>query len=167
LFHGSSKGGAVDLDEMLARAGIRATVDRYTFHADRGRVSDLVQCFTEDGVLEFVGEWTATGRDGILEQTSSVTVDTRARPHPLLRHHLASHYVELDAVTDARATTYFTAYTEIGPDHVGRYVDRLRCTDGDWLIAHRRVVVDWWAPRTLYPDEAARAAERREARAQS
>lgn len=167
LFHGSSRGSAVDVDEMLVREGIRAVVTRYTFHADRGRVSDLVQCFTEDGTLEFVGEWSATGRDGILAQTSSVTVDTRARPHPLLRHHLASHHVELDGAADASSTTYFTAYTEIGPDHVGRYVDRLRCVEGDWLIAHRRVVVDWWAPATLYPDEAERSAERRAARAQS
>lgn len=152
---------------MLTREGIRAVVERYTFAADRGRVSDLVQCFAEDGVLEFVGEWTATGRDGILAHTSSVTVDTRSRPHPLLRHHLASHQVELEGRDDASATTYFTAYTEIGPDHVGRYVDRLRRIDGDWHIAHRRVVVDWWAPATLYPDEAARWAERRRTRAQS
>jgi hypothetical protein len=150
----------VDIDEMRARACIRATVERYTRHADRGSVGDLVGCFTEDGVLEFAGEWRAEGRTGILERTSTVTVDTRTRPHPLLRHHLASHYVELTGPAEASATTYFTAYTEVGPDHVGRYVDRLLRVDDEWLIAQRRVVVDWWAPNTIYADEAARAAQR-------
>ncbi len=155
---------------MQARAGIRATVERYTHCADRGAVGDLVECFTEDGVLEFAGEWRAEGRAGILERTSTVTVDTRTRPHPLLRHHLASHYVELSGAgsgAEASATTYFTAYTEIGPDHVGRYVDRLGRVGDDWLIAHRRVAVDWWAPDTIYSGEAARSAQRRAARDQS
>lgn len=156
----------MDLDEMRARAGIRATVERYTHHADRGDVDDLARCFVEDGVLEFVGEWTAAGHDGILDRTSSVAVDTRRRPHPMLRHHLASHHVELSSAQDASATTYFTAYTEVGPDHVGRYVDRLERVAGQWLIAHRRVVVDWWAPNTVYRDEAARSAQRRAGRAQ-
>jgi hypothetical protein len=155
----------VDIDEMTARAGIQATVARYTFHADRGDVAALAECFTDDGVLEFVGEWKAEGRDGIVERTSSVTGDTRVREHPLLRHHLASHHVELGGASDAQATTYFTAYTEIGPDHVGRYVDRLSRVSDSWLIARRRVVVDWWSPETLYRGEAERWSKRREARA--
>ena len=151
----------MDTDEVNARAAIRATVARYTFHGDRGRVDELAQCFTEDGVLEFPGEWTAHGRDGIHAQTSSVTGVTRERSHALLRHHLATHHVEFDGADDARATTYFTAYTEIGADHVGRYVDRLRRVGDDWLFAHRRVVVEWWAPDTIYPGEAERSAARR------
>ena len=153
----------MDAEECNARAAIQSTVARYTFHGDRGRVDALAQCFTEDGVLEFLGEWTAQGRDGIFEQTSTVTGETRERQQPLLRHHLATHHVEFSGATDARATTYFTAYTEIGPDHIGRYVDQLRRVGGDWLFAHRRIVVDWWAPNTLYPGEAARTAERRSA----
>jgi hypothetical protein len=152
----------VDTEEVRARAAIQATVARYTFHGDRGRVDELAQCFTEDGVLEFIGEWTARGRDEIYTQTSSVTGETRERTHPLLRHHLATHHVEFAADAEARATTYFTAYTEIGPDHVGRYVDQLRRVDDDWLFAHRRIAVDWWAPDTVYPGEAARSADRRD-----
>jgi hypothetical protein len=126
----------MDVDEVTARAGISATVARYTFNADRGSVADLARCFTEDGVLEFTGEWRAEGRDGIVERTSSVTGDTRTRPFPLLRHHLASHHVEFTGPDDARATTYFTAYTEIGPDHAGRYVDRLHRVGDEWLFTH-------------------------------
>jgi len=151
----------MDAEEVRARAAIQATVARYTFHGDRGRVDELAQCFTEDGVLEFTGEWSAEGREGIFAQTSSVTGETRERTNPLLRHHLATHHVEFSGVDDARATTYFTAYTEIGPDHVGRYVDSLRRVGDRWLFAHRRIVVDWWAPDTLYPGEAARSAARR------
>jgi hypothetical protein len=153
----------MDAHEVSARAAIQATVARYTFHGDRGNVAELAQCFAEDGVLDFTGEWVAHGRDGIFEQTSSVTGDTRERVQPLLRHHLATHYVEFEGTAEARATTYFTAYTEIGPDHVGRYVDRLRREGDDWLFAHRRILVDWWAPNTLYPGEAERSAARRSA----
>ena len=152
----------MDAEEVSARAAIQAIVARYTFHGDRGRVDELAQCFADDGVLEFPGQWIARGRDEILAQTSSVTGDTRERTRPLLRHHLATHYVEFSGASDARATTYFAAYTEIGPDHVGRYVDQLRRVGGEWLFAHRRVVVDWWAPDTIYPDEAARSAGRRQ-----
>ena len=153
----------MDTDEVNARAAIQATVARYTFHGDRGRVDELARCFTEDGVLEFPGEWTASGREEILAQTSSVTGDTRERSHALLRHHLATHHVEFDGDAAARATTYFTAYTEIGADHVGRYQDRLHRVGDDWLFAHRRVVVEWWAADTIYPGEADRSAVRRDA----
>ena len=152
----------MDAEEVSARAAIQATVARYTFNGDRGRVGELAQCFAEDGVLEFPGEWTATGREEIVTQTSSVTGETRERSRALLRHHLATHHVEFDGASEARATTYFTAYTEIGADHVGRYVDRLRRVGDDWLFSHRRVVVEWWAADPIYPGEAERSAARRQ-----
>jgi 2-(1,2-epoxy-1,2-dihydrophenyl)acetyl-CoA isomerase len=39
-------------------------------------------------------------------------------------------------------------------------VDSLRLIDGQWLIAHRLVRVDWWSPATLYVDQAERARAR-------
>lgn len=145
------------LEELLAREGIRKTLSRYTLQGDRGDIEAFLGAFTEDAVLEFVGEWRAEGRAGIRGRTAQVTDLTRERRGPLLRHQLGTHGVEFESSTRARAWTYFTACTEIGPDHTGRYVDRLRCEGGEWLIEHRRILVEWWSPDTIYRDQARRA----------
>ena len=46
--------------------------------------------------------------------------------------------------------SYFTVFTEVGPDHMGRYRDRLVPVGDRWLIAHRFVSVDWHAPDSVY-----------------
>jgi hypothetical protein len=46
----------------------------------------------------------------------------------------------------ARVASYFTALTEIGVDHYGRYRDIFVPVDGTWLIRHRFVSTDWAAP---------------------
>ena len=42
--------------------------------------------------------------------------------------------------------SYFTVFTEVGVDHMGRYRDRLVPVGERWLIAHRFVSADWRAP---------------------
>jgi hypothetical protein len=148
------------LDELIAREGIRKTLARYTLQGDRGDIETFLGAFTQDAVLEFVGEWRAEGHAGIRSRTANVTDLTRERRGPLLRHHLGTHGVEFESGTRARAWTYFTAYTEIGPDHTGRYVDQLRREGEEWLIEHRRIVVEWWSPDTIYRDQARRAGAR-------
>jgi hypothetical protein len=146
------------LEELLAREGIRKTLARYTLQGDRGDVEAFLGAFTADAVLEFAGEWRAEGHAGIRERIANVTGETRERRRPLLRHHLGTHGVEFESETRARAWTYFTAYTEIGPDHTGRYVDRLSCEKGEWKIEHRRILIEWWSPDTIYPEQARRGA---------
>jgi hypothetical protein len=145
------------LEELLAREAIRKTLARYTLQGDRGNIEAFLRAFTEDAVLEFVGEWRAEGHAGIRGRTANVTDLTRERRGALLRHHLGSHGVEFESATRARAWTYFTAYTEIGSDHTGRYVDQLRCEGEEWLIEHRRILVEWWSPDTVYREQARRA----------
>ena len=50
----------------------------------------------------------------------------------------------------AKARTYWVAYTSIGPDHCGYYLDDFRKVGDEWLIAHRRVRLDWESPDSLY-----------------
>jgi len=40
--------------------------------------------------------------------------------------------------------------TERGPDHWGRYRDRLVVRDGRWLFAHRRARADGYAPGSVF-----------------
>ena len=152
----------MDASEIVARESIRDTLSRYTFCGDRGRLEELAACFARDGVLELADGWTARGRDEIQARTrSSLPADDGARRRPLLRHHLSSQRIEMTAPEAARAWTYFLAVTENGPDHSGRYIDRLQRVGGQWLIAHRRVVVEWYAPDTAYPEHAAQGARKR------
>ena len=50
--------------------------------------------------------------------------------------------IDVDSDSEARAASYFFAITERGPDHWGRYRDRLVLRDGRWLFAERKVRVD-------------------------
>lgn len=139
----------MEQEELLARESIRATLARYNLCGDRGRLDELAACFAPDGVMEIEGEWTATGRDAIVEQLRGPVRQLSARAQkPLLRHHLSTQGIELTGPDEARAWTYFTAHTEIGPDHSGRYVDALRRIGGAWLFTHRRVVIEWRSPQS-------------------
>jgi uncharacterized protein (TIGR02246 family) len=136
----------VILDELLAREAIRATIARYTNAGDNADYEDLVPCYAEDGVFEFsVGRW--EGRQAIGDALRSLA---KARGHGaadmLQRHHLGTCHIVIVDADNARATTYFMVISEIGPDHAGRYIDRLVRRDGEWLFAHRYVAVEWINP---------------------
>jgi hypothetical protein len=140
------------IDELLDREGIRETLARYNLAGDRGQIDELAGCFVEDAVLEVEGAWRAHGREEIRRQTGATAVAASAsRRGPLMRHHLTTQGIELDREGGARAWSYFLVVSEIGPDHAGRYIDRLRRVDGRWQIEHRRVVVEWQSPDTAYP----------------
>lgn len=130
-------------DELLAREAIRATIARYTNAGDHADYEDLVPCYAEDGVFEF-GDNRWEGRQAISDALHAMA---RARGHGaagmLQRHHLGTCHIVIESVDGARATTYFLMVSEIGPDHAGRYLDRLIRRDGEWQFAHRQVVVEW------------------------
>lgn len=149
----------MDLDTLLAREAVRETLARYNLAGDRGQTDELAACFTPTGVLEIEGGWTATGRDEIAERTGGVARTTSSLSSSeskststkhRMRHHLTTQGIELSAPDRARAYSYFIVVTESGPDHAGRYVDRLERVEGRWLLSHRRVVVEWWSPSSRY-----------------
>ena len=132
---------------MEARAAIQHTFASYVRFADTGRSADLAALFAEDGVLRTdAGE--ATGRAAItafLEDAKrSLAADPRGAGR--IRHHVSSVYVTFPTPDEARATSYFLAVTAAGPDHWGRYRDRLVRVDDRWLFARRAATVDGWAP---------------------
>lgn len=147
------------LEELLAREAIRQTLANYTMAGDRLRVDDFVATFTEDGVLESEGvpeadSFRYVGREALrswFTRWKDRSGGTE-RPHraTFIRHHLATSQIELTGPDSARARTYWTAYTDIGPDHCGYYLDTFRKVGEQWLIAHRRVRLDWRSERSLY-----------------
>ncbi len=143
----------MDPAEAVAREEIRDVLARYNQAGDRGRLGELVLCFRTDGAIEIRGEPPVRGRDAILERlTGAVQGLARTSERRLLRHFVASTRIELLSPREARVRSYYFVVTEIGPDHCGLYLDRFEREGEAWLIAHRRVTVDWKAPDTRFPD---------------
>jgi hypothetical protein len=144
------------LDELLAREAIREVMARYTTAGDRLHVDEFVTCFTPDAVIESehvppdrmfryqgpgeIRAWQERWRSGE-DGTHGAT---------FVRHHLSTSRIDLTGSDTAEARTYWVAWTDIGPDHAGYYLDRFRRIDAAWLIAHRRVRMDWEAPESLF-----------------
>jgi 3-phenylpropionate/cinnamic acid dioxygenase small subunit len=153
------------LDELLARESIRQTMANYTTAGDRLRVDDFAAVFTEDAILESDGVPAADafryeGRTAVANWLSrwNKSADNAAERQQasFVRHHLSTSQIEMTANNKARARTYWVAYTDIGPDHAGYYLDKFRKTGDQWLISHRKVRLDWRSPKSLFSTAVAR-----------
>jgi hypothetical protein len=137
--------------ELAARELVRATVMRYVHLVDTGKLDDLLALFAEDATLEAGDLPPARGRPAI----RALFLDTGSRlaaatTRPLIRHHVSSLEVDILGRETATARSYFLAITERGPDHWGRYRDRLVQVDGQWLFQHRRVRTDGRAAASAF-----------------
>jgi hypothetical protein len=154
----------VTVEELLAREGIRDTMARYNSAGDRLRADDFVANFTEDGVLESDGVPAAdafryVGRAAIRSWITRFATSATPGDGPratFVRHHLSTSVIDLTGSDSAQARTYWTAITDIGPDHGGVYLDMFRKVGDRWLIAHRKVRMDWRAPGSLFLSTVAR-----------
>ena len=146
------------LEELLARESIRKTIANYTMAGDRLRIEDFVAQFTEDAILESDGvvesdAFHYRGRQAMREwfgRWSQPATADKTHQATFVRHHLSTMQIELTSEDRARARTYWVAYTNIGPDHAGYYLDEFQRVEGDWLIAHRKVRMDWRSPHSLF-----------------
>ena len=155
----------MNVGELIDRESIRQTMARYTMAGDRLRVEEFIAVFTEDAVLESDGVpeqdcFCYRGRQAIREWLTRWTrSDGEGEPEAratFIRHHLATSLIEFTGPDTARARTYWVAYTDIGPDHCGHYLDTFLRAGDDWLIAHRRVRLDWRSPASLFTKAVAR-----------
>ena len=146
------------IEDLLAREAIRDTMAQYNTSGDRLKVDDYVACFTDDAVMEseFVPEDRAFRYDGKAEilawQNRWLNREPGDTVHKasFIRHHLSTSKIDLTGPDTAQARTYWVAWTDIGPDHAGYYLDKFRKVGERWLIAHRRVRLDWESPDSLY-----------------
>ena len=151
-------------EEVVARESIRHTMARYTVAGDRLKVDDFISVFTEQAILESDGVSEADsfrfqGRKAIggwLERWLAPAPDTSTPRATFVRHHLGTCHIEFTGPETAKARTYWTAYTDIGPDHCGYYLDDFRRAGDEWLIEHRRVRLDWRSPHSLFGSAVAR-----------
>lgn len=149
----------MNIDELLAREAIRDVMARYTTAGDRLRIEEFLSCFTDDAIIEteFVRSDQAFRYAGVDAIRSWQERWLNRAPHEepthrasFVRHHLSTSKIDLQAPESATARTYWVAWTDIGPDHAGQYLDTFRNVKGEWLIAHRRVRLDWEAENSLF-----------------
>ncbi|HEX7854625.1 MAG TPA: nuclear transport factor 2 family protein [Sphingobium sp.] len=147
------------IEELLAREAIRDLMAKYTVSGDRLKVDDYVSCFTEDGIMEserapgeylfrYVGweairDWQARWRDRDPGQAA-------VHDATFVRHHLSTCKIDLIGPDSAKARSYWVAWSDVGPDHAGYYLDEFRKVDGIWLIARRSVRLDWVSLDSLF-----------------
>ncbi len=137
--------------ELIARESIRDLVARYNASGDSGRFDEMLALFCEDAVLEATGQ-IYRGKaeirglfEGAASRTSKGGEAAPARPR-FIRHHTATHQIDLLNRDEATGRSYYQVLTDHGLDHSGRYVDRYRRVGESWLFAHRKVSVDHATP---------------------
>lgn len=156
----------MELWELAARESIRDLVARYNSDGDSGRIDAMLALFLGDAELEVVGSAEYHGVDEIrslFEGAAAGDEETPIAGH-VIRHHTATHRIDLEGATEARGRCYFSVYTEDGLDHWGRYDDRYHQVGGRWFFRSRRVTVEGriaggWGDRArarLHPDGEAR-----------
>lgn len=151
-------------EEMLAREGIRQTLASYTMAGDRLQEEEFAAVFTEDAILETehvapVDAFRFEGRQAIRHWISRWRNPPEGAPSAhrasFVRHHLSTCHITMTGEESARARTYWVAYTDIGPDHGGQYLDEFRQVGGSWLITHRRIREDWRSPESRFTNAVA------------
>jgi hypothetical protein len=150
----------MELWELIARECCRDTLAQYTHAGDRYRLDEYAAAFCEDGVLEIRGTPPVVGRAAIVERIAAATgpqspaqtqrPEETATVKRIVRHNVTNIRFESVSPTEAMIASYFTVFTEIGLDHMGRYRDRLVPVGDRWLIAHRFVSTDWRAPNSTF-----------------
>ena len=143
-------------EQARASEAIRQTQALCATAGDRGRVEQMLDAYTDDGELElhtgvFRGKAAIGGALGqVVDDASGAGAPPGARY--FLRHHLTTSHIEFAAGDTANVRTYFLVMTPAGLDHCGVYTDRFVARGERWLIAYRRVRIDWMSPASHFSD---------------
>ena len=87
-------------------------------------------------------DWRAVGAEGVKAQLGGGGRGGGLRAL-LVRHNLTTSLIDIIDAENATGRHYFLVITDVGPDHMGVYVDQYRKVGGEWRFAHRRVQIDW------------------------
>ncbi len=150
----------MELWELVAREECRDTLAQYNHAGDRFLLEEFAAAFCEDGVLEIRGSEPITGRAAIIERfggrATAAEARDAAREQPtgatrrVVRHNVTNIRFESVSPEEAIVSSYFTVFTEVGADHLGRYRDRFVPVGERWLIANRFVSTDWHSPASTF-----------------
>ena len=133
---------ATDADERE----IIALTARYNWALDIAHDPEAVAgTFTRDGLFQAGSGAGGRGRDELVAYFRGSAERLRAAAGSPIRHWLDNHVVDVEK-DEASHSCYILFIAVDGPSprlhRSGVYYDRLRRTDGRWLFAERRVVID-------------------------
>ncbi len=148
------------LDDLLAREGIRQTMAAYTAAGDRLREGRVHRRLHRGRGARIRGGARARPVP-LCRPRGDPPVDrarwreppqgtSRTHQASFVRHHLSTCHIERTGPDSAQARTYWVAWTDIGPDHAGYYLDTFQRDGERWLIRHRRIRRDWQAADSLF-----------------
>jgi len=132
-------------DPATQRAMIANNLSRYAWAYDMDDMALLATCFTQQAEVLF-----NTGpKAGRAEVVAELQRRRAAyRPDRLPWHLITNIYIEPDTATSVKVASWY-AFGPMAPDlqgslaSFGWYDDRFSIEDGDWRIAHRRVLQPW------------------------
>lgn len=137
-----------DVKEMLDRMRIRACIERLARGEDR-RDADLIRASwwpdatydygVQNGSFDEYLAWVVPGADAITNTQHVLGqshIDHKGKRARVETHVISYHRVDYGAGTDARDEHD----TCIG----GRYLDHMERRDGEWRIAQRTMLYDWY-----------------------
>jgi hypothetical protein len=133
-------------EEAVAHQAIRQTLAGYNIAGDANDAAGYAEVFSPGGVLESA-DFSLVGRAQIQDWKAARAKTPVAK---FVRHNLTTCRIDLTGPNSAKARTYFVVFTEVGPDHCGYYDDVFARIGEDWLIAHRKVWLDWRAPESRF-----------------
>jgi hypothetical protein len=153
----------MDIDEMLAREGIRYTIGLYNSIGDRGAYDELTSVYTTEGRWILNDGTVVEPLARIIEMSRAGAERRGAFDEGTFQRHLLGHSVinVVDA-EKARSLHYVLIYTELGPDHAAVYRDDWRKVGDRWLLAQRINALEWIRPDSrfkIYGDAAPMAPE--------
>ena len=135
---------------------LRDLVDRYADAVDRGDVERLRALFTPGGTLTVQAEGGPVENEWSGAEVTR-SLDVIAGFHRTF-HHVGGTVFETDGEGGATGRVHCLAHhyerTPNGPVDLVmmiRYHDRYRHHDGNWLIEHRRVAIEWTELHPAHP----------------
>ena len=135
--------------ELIARESIRDLVARYNANGDSGRFDQVMELFAPDAIMRTPTQSDKYGIDEIrtiFTGAQNTLSDIGGGTPKYIRHHTATHQIDLLSPNEARGRCYYHVIMEHGLDHWGRYIDRYGVVDGRWMFTERSVTMDGYIP---------------------
>jgi uncharacterized protein (TIGR02246 family) len=126
---------STEVSEAEVRAGVQAAIAGYAQALDAGRVEDVVDLFTPDGVSEIAGTSTFEGHDAIRAAYSGF-VPKRPQLH-LVSNTVLTSWTDDEATAISDLVFFQRGSSGWAVRIVGRYHDTLRRHEGAWRFQRR------------------------------
>ncbi len=136
--------GTGELSAFLAREQMRDCISRLARGEDRRNAALITGCYWPDSVTDY-----GVFRGSFDEYLAWVVPGSPQIP--VTQHILGQSFIQLDTETVARVETQVTSYhrVDMGAEERdtvigGRYLDRMENRNGEWRIAERTMLYDWF-----------------------